>query len=196
MKISRLSNTGFKFYVSLLLCYFAFRHIDVLNKEALTIALGVFLFAIYDTFIDYAFPPTYKKLALTSLFITIALSAFYLSGGTLYEFNVSLCVGMGLKAIKHGYEYFKLILRIETEGHMRKSAGWSADIKNFVFWAVGPIRRWITGKDDVYWVTEGRNKYGERLRSLLRHPLFVTICGVVLTGVAGYVVWHFTAGAN
>ncbi len=92
-----------------MLCWFAFRHIDVFTQEALTIALGVFLFAIYDNTVDYIFPPSYKKIATITLLITVVLLLFHHFGGTLYQFNMSLFVGMGLNAIKYGFEYFKMV---------------------------------------------------------------------------------------
>ncbi|QJB56676.1 hypothetical protein HFN16_09780 [Pseudodesulfovibrio sp. zrk46] len=75
----------------------------------MTIALGVFLFAIYDNMVDYILPPSYKRLVFAVLLTTVVLFLFHLSGGTLYQFNISLFVGMGLNAIKYGFEYFKMV---------------------------------------------------------------------------------------
>ncbi len=111
-KLNELSLTNWKLTGSLGLCVFTFFQIDVFPQETISIVAGILIYAAYDTFIDFAQPPTLNKILLMAVAVSGFMLAYLLAGGTAAELKLSVCIGMGIKALRHGYDYVNMLIPI------------------------------------------------------------------------------------
>ncbi|NDV27781.1 hypothetical protein [Desulfovibrio sp. JC010] len=116
MKIDEHSSLSWKCIASFGFFVYTFSRVDSFPKETLLILTGIFSYAVYDTFIDYAIPPTAKKIILLSAF-SLPLGLLYVCfGGTADEFMFSVAAGMGVKAFRCGYEYYRYLVPLFKKG--------------------------------------------------------------------------------